>query len=78
MVNVNVKQIQVARTLDQLSKHPANCQFFNHLLVEKLIGTDRQMGKRVVVEDKEEERGINRGGARRWEDVCVAAGLVCV
>lgn len=35
------------KTLDQLSKHPATCQFLNHWLGEKLIGMDRYLEKRV-------------------------------
>lgn len=58
VVNVNVKQIQVAATLDQLSRHPTNCQLLNHWLVGSLIGMDRQMEERVAVE----ERRINGEG----------------
>lgn len=46
VVNVNVKQIQVAGTLDQVSKDLTNCQFLNHWLVKTLIGMDRQIRKR--------------------------------
>ena len=63
-VNVNAKQTQVAGTLDQLSKNPANCQPLNHRLVGKLIGRDRQMEKR----EEAEERRINREGQEDEEE----------
>lgn len=53
--SVNAWQSQIAGTLDQLSKHQANCQFLNHWLVEKLIRMDRQMEKGVEEEEKGEE-----------------------
>lgn len=51
VLNVNVNQIQTAGTLDQLSKHPAHCQFVNHWLVGRLIGMDRQMENGVAEEE---------------------------
>lgn len=50
VVNVNARQIQIAGTLDQLSKHQTDCQFLNHWLVGKLIGMGRRTEKRVVEE----------------------------
>lgn len=52
VVNVSAGQFQIARTLDQLSKHQANCQSLNHWLVKKLIGMDRQMEK-ILEEEKD-------------------------
>lgn len=60
VVNVNVQQIQIAGTLDQPSKHPANCQFVKGCLVERLIGTDRQMEERVEEEEEDKQRGTRR------------------
>lgn len=51
VVNVKVQLIQIAGTLDQLSKHPTNCQFLNHWLGKRLIRMDRQMEERVKEED---------------------------
>lgn len=52
VVNVSAGQFQIARTLDQLSKHQANCQSLKHWLVKKLIGMDRQMEK-ILEEEKD-------------------------
>lgn len=62
VLSVNAQQTQIAGTLDQLSKHPANSQFPHHWLVERLIGMDRQMERGVPREEDKWRKTRGWGG----------------